>query len=74
MRVSQLKEIIASYNDDDELIVLLWDKPEMVDSDYTLSTESWSNIVRECEEWDGADQNVCDWLADAIVEYGEETK
>ena len=74
MRVSQIKEILSAYSDDDEMIIMFWEKPEMVDSDYTLSTEGWSNIVREFEEMDGADQYICDWLADSIIEHGEEVE
>lgn len=74
MKVSQIKEILSAYNDDDEMIIMFWDKPEMVDSDYTLSTEGWNNIVREFEEMDGADQSICDWIADSIIEYGEEVE
>lgn len=73
MKVSQLREVLEKYSGEDELIVMFWEKPEMVHSDLTITDAGWVKIVAEFEEWDGADAHISDWLADAIIEHGEET-
>ena len=72
MKVSQLRHLVEGMNPDDELMVLFWEKPEIEDFDMTLTKEGWAQIVKEFEEWDGADRDICEWLGDAVIEHSTE--
>ena len=72
MKVSQLRHLVEGMNPDDELMVLFWEKPEIEDFDMTLTKDGWAQIVKEFEEWDGADRDICEWLGDAVIEHSIE--
>ncbi|NDI17799.1 MAG: hypothetical protein EBY83_07545 [Verrucomicrobia bacterium] len=59
-------------NPDDELMVLFWEKPEVFWNDeLELTNEGWARVVKEFEEWEGSDRDICNWLADAIIDHSE---
>lgn len=72
MKVSHLRSLVEGMNPDDELMVLFWEKPEVFwDDELELTNEGWLKIVEEFEGWDGADQDICNWLADAVIDHSE---
>jgi hypothetical protein len=72
MKVSQLRTMLNDFKPDDELMVLFWEKPEVFWNDeLELTNEGWARIVKEFEEWEGSDRDICNWLADAIIDHSE---
>lgn len=75
MKVSRLIEILQTQNKpDDEIIVLWWEKHHFDysdDDELKLTDEAWLKISNECDSWDGAGQDVGEWIADAVSEYAE---
>jgi hypothetical protein len=77
MKVSSLLKILEGKSPDEDICVLLWLKEDMgyPTDDYnlgeTLTDEAWTEICKEFDEWDGAGDNVSEWIADAVVEKSE---
>jgi hypothetical protein len=67
MRVSDLKNILADLQDDEDICVLLWTNQWADDPDYTLTTEQWAEVVRQFD--DGVpDEYISEWLMDTVTE------
>jgi hypothetical protein len=55
MKIKEIKEMLNSHNDDEEIIITWWDK-EFFDVDKTpISNEGWSEVVRRAERLDSID-------------------
>lgn len=67
MKVSELlRRLNTYYKPDDELCVMYWDKPCL---ESELSTESWSAICAEFDDWEEAGAEISEWIAEAVNEY-----
>lgn len=71
MKVSSLIKILQSnYVQDEEIIVLWWDRFLVRNNDETsLTKEAWSKICTEFDQWENAGRDINEWVAEAILEY-----
>lgn len=64
MKVEKLLKIIEeNYKSEDDICVLLWDKP------MDISVEQWSKVCADFDEWDNAGADINDWIVDAIIDH-----
>jgi hypothetical protein len=76
MKVEKLIEILQkSHKGTDDICVLWWSKPEVVDlDDKILTDEDWAEVCLEFDEWQDADFALNEWIADAVLQHSTEAE
>jgi hypothetical protein len=72
MKVSKVIEALQQLSQDDEILVLWWEKnafdfPE--DYEIKLTDDGWLKVVKDFDEWGNAGSDIDDWIAEATIEH-----
>lgn len=66
MKVKNLIHQLSTYNPEDEIIVLLWDRDEFIVNDDDVTEEVWGKVV---EEFNRSNDSVLEEATSLIVAY-----
>lgn len=71
MKKSKVIEYLASYKDDEELLIAWWDKDT---TGHELTDEQWKQVVSEVDEIDNAFQDITYLIDEAVSKIKGENK
>jgi hypothetical protein len=72
VKVSELKELLNKFQDDEDICALVWDKTcfdYSEEDEFTLTREAWAETCSEFDEMEFLD--IGNWISDTVTEKAE---